>query len=150
MTCIKTEKKVTTNDCEACFTNRGCHPTCVKRGFVWGNNREEPMWEFNIEQAALDKSDIGWFYDPNSSFNKREESTSLPKGKRWKPISKKLKLEIFSKDDFTCVICRTNDNLTIDHIVPRSKGGTEERNNLQTLCRSCNSRKGNRQWQGPN
>ena len=35
-------------------------------------------------------------------------------------------------------------NLTIDHIVPRSKGGTNDPDNLQLLCGACNSTKGNR------
>ena len=34
-------------------------------------------------------------------------------------------------------------NMTIDHIVPRSKGGTDHEENLQLLCGACNSTKGN-------
>lgn len=35
-------------------------------------------------------------------------------------------------------------NLTIDHITPQSKGGTDHIENLQLLCGACNSLKGNR------
>lgn len=49
---------------------------------------------------------------------------------------------IFDRDDWTCQHCGTHCNLTVDHIVPRSKGGTDDPSNLQTLCGSCNSRKG--------
>ena len=34
--------------------------------------------------------------------------------------------------------------LTLDHIVPVSRGGTSIRSNLQTMCRVCNNKKGNR------
>lgn len=35
-------------------------------------------------------------------------------------------------------------NMTIDHIIPRSRGGTDDPENLQLLCAACNSMKGNR------
>lgn len=37
---------------------------------------------------------------------------------------------------------RARDQATVDHIVPRSKGGGEELSNLQLLCRECNEAKG--------
>src|SRR4029077_4306219 len=40
-----------------------------------------------------------------------------------------------------CMKCGSTWNLSVDHIVPRSKGGTNHPFNLQVLCRSCNSKK---------
>ncbi|NUR00416.1 MAG: HNH endonuclease [Streptomyces sp.] len=43
-----------------------------------------------------------------------------------------------------CVKCGSVFDLTADHIIPRSRGGTDHMSNIQVLCRSCNSRKHNR------
>ena len=53
--------------------------------------------------------------------------------------------EIFERAGRRCVSCGSSDNLTLDHIIPRSKGGTNDDDNLQTLCRRCNCTKHNRQ-----
>lgn len=52
--------------------------------------------------------------------------------------------EVFAADGYRCRRCGTTDDLTIDHIMPVSRGGTNERSNLQTLCRRCNCSKGAR------
>lgn len=74
-------------------------------------------------------------------------------GKVWKSIerverakvSNELRQEIFERDGYTCVICGSTEkeSLEIDHIMPISKGGKTEPDNLQTLCHDCNIRKGN-------
>lgn len=43
-----------------------------------------------------------------------------------------------------CTWCGSTEDLTGDHITPLSKGGTNEAGNIRVLCRSCNSRRGNR------
>lgn len=49
---------------------------------------------------------------------------------------------IFKRDGGKCVYCSSKDNLTIDHVLPRSRGGSTSWNNLVTACKTCNSRKG--------
>ena len=51
---------------------------------------------------------------------------------------------VFKRDGFKCVFCGATDDLTLDHVIPRSKGGSSNPDNLQTLCRSCNTSKGNK------
>lgn len=51
---------------------------------------------------------------------------------------------IFERDGRVCKKCKSTDDLTIDHIMPISLGGSKEPDNLQVLCRSCNSGKNNR------
>lgn len=53
-----------------------------------------------------------------------------------------MRWEVFRRDGYACVRCGSLSDLTADHIVPRSRGGPATLDNLQTLCRSCNSTKG--------
>ena len=62
-------------------------------------------------------------------------------GKR-KPIPIKLRAEVFRRDNHLCLKCGAEDGLSIDHIVPVSKGGQNTLDNLQTLCMPCNISKG--------
>lgn len=50
--------------------------------------------------------------------------------------------EVFNLYGEQCLCCGDDDNITIDHVIPVSKGGENSIDNLQPLCRSCNSRKG--------
>ena len=49
---------------------------------------------------------------------------------------------LFERDGKACKQCGCTDLLTIDHVVPLSRGGSNELENLQILCNKCNSRKG--------
>jgi len=59
-------------------------------------------------------------------------------------ISLSARLKVLSRDNFRCVYCGKSPatdlgtKLHIDHIIPFSKGGKTEVNNLQTLCEECN------------
>ena len=56
---------------------------------------------------------------------------------------------IYERDGYRCRYCGSTNDLTLDHIVPVSRRGDNSSSNLQTLCRSCNSRKGARlEWPG--
>jgi len=56
----------------------------------------------------------------------------------------KLRITILDRDGWQCAICNGPAH-TVDHIVPRVKGGDMwSPDNLQSMCKSCNSRKGGR------
>lgn len=49
---------------------------------------------------------------------------------------------VFKRDNFECVYCGTRRELTLDHVMPSSRGGTHSWTNLVTACKRCNTRKG--------
>lgn len=57
------------------------------------------------------------------------------------PYSKK---NIHIRDNHTCVYCGTNAELTIDHVIPISRGGKTSFENCVAACRTCNHKKGSR------
>jgi len=66
-----------------------------------------------------------------------------------KGIPPKMKLKVFKRDNYTCRFCGKSPAtypelvLEVDHIKPVSEGGSNEIDNLQTLCIMCNRGKGN-------
>lgn len=52
--------------------------------------------------------------------------------------------EIKEKQNYKCALCKKKKDLTIDHITPLSKNGSNVKENIQALCKSCNSSKGNK------
>ena len=65
-----------------------------------------------------------------------------------KAISKKVRFEVFKRDNFTCQYCGKSAPdvvLEIDHMKPVSKGGTNDITNLITACFDCNRGKSNKE-----
>jgi len=61
---------------------------------------------------------------------------------RKKVISQVMRTKVFERDLYRCKHCGTHLDLCADHIVAEANGGPTNLDNLQTLCRSCNSKKG--------
>ncbi|SRR6266567_5497983 len=57
-------------------------------------------------------------------------------------IPDNIRRQVLERDGYQCVVCSSPIYLEIDHIIPISRGGGSQPNNLQILCRSCNARKG--------
>jgi 5-methylcytosine-specific restriction endonuclease McrA len=63
--------------------------------------------------------------------------------KRPRPRVKLSRREIFIRDRYSCQYCgKETHDLTLDHIVPRHRGGAHSWDNLVAACKSCNHRKG--------
>lgn len=72
------------------------------------------------------------------------EALLTPARRYRRKIPAEVRALIFGRDGFVCLHCGAIEDLTVDHILPWSLGGSDELDNLQTLCRPCNSRKGAR------
>lgn len=57
-------------------------------------------------------------------------------------IPARLRTQVMERDLYRCRHCGTHRNLSCDHVIPDANGGQTIFENLQTLCRSCNSKKG--------
>lgn len=77
------------------------------------------------------------FYKPDHSY-----SSQL---RHCKPVVNPTKLSIFERDNYLCFYCLyrgTVEDLTVDHQIPKSKGGSNDSGNLVTCCIPCNRAKG--------
>jgi hypothetical protein len=61
-------------------------------------------------------------------------------GMKW--IRPPKRLGIYIRDKFRCAYCQTDkDTITLDHLIPHSKGGPHSADNLVTCCKKCNDRR---------
>ena len=64
----------------------------------------------------------------------------IPRGTHRRKITRRA---VFARDNWTCQYCGSRSSLTVDHVVPRSKGGLSSWENIVASCAPCNRRKGN-------
>ena len=131
MKCPKDNREVTADDCEDCVSERHCFEWYLDH-IVWGTIGESlfthPMGKYG--------EDFGHLLEPPPA-----EPIAVPSPRK-QPIPDALRWEVWERDNFTCKSCQTRQFLTIDHIIPRALGGQDTKDNLQTLCKSCNNKKG--------
>ena len=85
-------------------------------------------------ELALNDSEIAqWVFDELEILDRIRE-TGLYHGARMRQEFKKYK-------GLPCVVCGEPSN-SVDHIIPLSRGGTNDPSNLQPMCQLCNSKKG--------
>jgi hypothetical protein len=106
----------------------------LKAYINWYQNDGQVMWYEKYAEAETDE---------------RNEEIEIPELDSYQFIRAGLWWEILARDNWTCCSCGRSVKehgitLHVDHIIPRSKGGTDERENLQTLCVKCNIGKSNR------
>ena len=105
-------------------------------------------WQDAIKAVFLDRVNIVAEYDceiHSPSFVMRLPSVVSLKS-YIKPARNPAftRFNVFLRDRFECQYCGTGDDLTFDHVVPRSKGGQTTWENVCAACSTCNLAKGNK------
>jgi 5-methylcytosine-specific restriction endonuclease McrA len=91
---------------------------------------EHATWELRSEHTAM----------PRPVVIRLVSYVNFPRDTHRRKITRRA---VFARDDWTCQYCGSRSNLTVDHVVPRSKGGTSSWENIVASCAPCNRRKGN-------
>lgn len=92
-----------------------------------------------INRFRLFSSDSTYFW---CSLLKRREFVGKRLSHKDARLWRHLRQKVFKRDEYTCQYCgKTNEPLEADHIVPISKGGTDDLTNLTTACGKCNRQK---------
>lgn len=116
-------KKGTTYCSDMCATAARQREERIKRDSEWERAQGPKYWADKYRES----------YTPRTPQERRRESALKS--------THRLRSRVIERDGRRCQLCGSTDDLCIDHIVPVSKGGGDELDNLQVLCRSCNSRK---------
>lgn len=109
-------------------------------------------WQQAITLLFLGKAEVIEEYDRNikttSLVIKIPSVVRLLKAfRRHKKPVKFSRINIYARDKYTCQYCgvkKSIDDLTYDHVVPRSRGGKTTWTNIATCCQDCNGEKANR------
>ena len=103
-------------------------------------------WQDTVKAVFLDRVNIVSEYERivrSASFEMRLPSVvSLKSYVRPARYPAFTRFNVFLRDRFTCQYCGAKDDLTFDHLVPRSRGGETRWDNVVTACSPCDLRKG--------
>ncbi|KAF8043584.1 hypothetical protein BT93_A1799 [Corymbia citriodora subsp. variegata] len=109
-------------------------------------------WRRAICLEFMEKADVLEYYD--QTVNSPSGSFYIPAVlrvphllqvvKRRRVKSNLSRKNILYRDSYTCQYCSSGENLTIDHVLPISRGGEWTWENLVTACAKCNSKKGHK------
>lgn len=143
----------TCDNCEQCETREGsgmADEREQKSVDWWVRSGHTDAWHPSSRNECKQCQEMIAFYGPMPPIDeilKREEELNREwrRGRYQKrPIPEGLRWQVFERDDFRCRRCGSRKWLRADHIIPESKSGPMTLDNLQTLCRRCNSSKGAR------
>jgi 5-methylcytosine-specific restriction endonuclease McrA len=116
-----------------------------------------PMSRVNIKRAIIllvtgKAEPLDWTTSRGTAVRSPSQVVQVPEHIRltiagnerlWKvpPVNRR---EVLRRDHYACQYCGSAKKLTLDHVIPRSKGGKHTWDNVVIACEACNSRKGDR------
>src|SRR5271154_5096383 len=131
-------RSVSPGNCPALVLNADYRPLSYYPLSIW-------CWQDAIKAVFLDRVNIISEYDTlvrSPSFEMRLPSVvslkSYVKPTRFPAFTR---FNVFLRDRFTCQYCGQREDLTFDHVVPRSKGGITTWENVVAACSECNLKK---------
>ena len=133
------EQNVSLEKCPALVLNADYRPLSYYPLSLWS-------WQDTVKSVFLDRVIIVSNYDRtirSPSFNMQLPSVIALKDyiiPQTKPSF--TRFNVFLRDKFSCQYCGSSEELTFDHLLPRSKGGETNWDNVVTACSSCNVKKG--------
>jgi 5-methylcytosine-specific restriction endonuclease McrA len=130
---------VSPDACPALVLNADYRPLSYYPLSLWS-------WQDSIKAIFLDRVNVLSTYEKtvhSPSFEMKLPSVVCLKS-YIKPARNPAftRFNVFLRDRFTCQYCGSRDDLTFDHLIPRSKGGMTTWDNVVTACSPCNLRKG--------
>lgn len=115
-------------NCELAFLDKKLQKCIDQVHFITSKRNEIVRIRDSINEHVSNRPKAAYFvrrYEANKHTEKPE-----------------VRHRILTRDGMKCLHCGTSERLSLDHIVPVFRGGGDEDSNLQTLCISCNSKKG--------
>jgi len=108
-------------------------------------------WQDTVKAVFLDRVNVVSEYEKTVSSPSWEmRLPSVISLKEYVPMARRpafTRYNVFLRDRFTCQYCRQPspaEELTFDHVIPRSRGGRTSWDNVVAACTGCNLQKGNR------
>ena len=133
--------KTSLDNCPALVLNADYRPLSYYPLSLWS-------WQDSIKSVFLDRVSIVSYYDRqirSPSFSMKLPSViALKSYIRPQSNPNFTRFNVFLRDKFSCQYCGSKKELTFDHLLPRSKGGKTDWDNVVTACSSCNVKKGGR------